>query len=318
MTITHSSYDSFLARVQSLMANDQLVDAWEALVQYGSLYEDHRCEIDYLRMCVTSRMNKPELSAHILETALSAGVWYSDDLLLESSDLEALRQQPEFDTLLTRSHQLMDEEIKTFAELFIREPQMGSDYLPLLMAMHDDNASARKQHHVWLELAEHGFLLAFPQAAHGITRGRYRWGDPTESAEVFQDHLERLNRAYWVDMERIILGGLGRGGQMAVSATLARAVPARGFIAIKPEITPEITGTWLEQLAFPADAPVRGVILEEGAGEGARAHLLAQFTEKAADFGFQCRVVTPSDQDEAFTAFVSGELPTAVDFILKG
>lgn len=311
------SFDSFFARVTSLFNNEQFVDAWEALVQYGSLYEDHRCEVDYLRMCVTSRMGKPELAAHIFDSALGAGVWYSDDLLLAASDLEPLRQLSVFTDLIARSRRLRDEEEESLSELVLKEPQMGSDYLPLLIALHDDQSSARRQVSLWLDLAEHGFLLAFPQAAHGIMRGSYRWGDEKEVEEVFRDHIERVNRAYWVDMDRVLMGGIGRGGQHAVTTSLARVVTSAGFIAVRPTLSDELVTHWLDLAKLGGETGSRGVFIEDNSHDGVRDALIQRFMDEAVPLGISCLRIEVPDTAASFRVAAAAAVPSAAAFILK-
>lgn len=314
---TSQSFDAFYARVQSLFANDQLVDAWEALVQDGSLYDDHRGEVDYLRMCVTARMGKPELAAHILEGALDAGFWYSEELLNGNAELESLRSLPGYPALLSRSLELMAKENELVSTPIIKEPQVGSDTLPLLMALHDDDLSAKKQHKIWLDLGEHGYLMTFLQAKRAMMRGIYRWGSTEEAALIARDILDEINRAYWVDMDRVLLGGIGRGGQLAIGVALSQALPCRGFIAIQPTLAPEMIEEFIALLEKPAGELLRGVIIDNAGDDPVRDALLKDFIDRAVALGLTCRRDSLAEKSSAFRAAASRLLPSAAAFIMN-
>ena len=187
---------------------------------------------------MSARLHKYPDAMSALERVLDTGFWYDEDMLRRSSALKAVWHRADFQELLTRNRQAREcDAIEAHSLMVLHRDQAcqpGKPECPLLIALHDNSSTASETLETWKEIASSGWLVAALQSSQAMWKGAYIWNDFDQAAIDLQDHFQVLSARYVIDPTQLILGGTGRGAEMAALLTLRGVLPVRGFIAINP------------------------------------------------------------------------------------
>jgi predicted esterase len=105
----------------------------------------------------------------------------------------------------------------------------------MLIGLHENASMASNSMPFWQPAAKTGWLVAVVQSSQALWKGAYVWDDRRQAERRIIDQYNALKNRYAIDPDRVILGGLSLGGDIAIWLTLERKIPACGFIAIAPD-----------------------------------------------------------------------------------
>jgi dienelactone hydrolase len=219
-----------------LYQNQAYAEALALLTAEGERYPEQAAMVYFLRSCMATRMDEPELALEILEDALCRGHWYSEQLINRTLSLKPLRGLPRFE----RAVEVCKErhgEVEAGARLFTREPEGGcpaGQSCPLLVALHGNWGNGPNTLREWGSVASEGWLLAAIQSSEGWASNAYAWEDQEAALHDIEEQYTELTARYPIDEERLIIGGISSGGETALRVALDGTIPARGFIVLAP------------------------------------------------------------------------------------
>nr|QCC19993.1 Lip3594 [uncultured bacterium] len=132
-------------------------------------------------------------------------------------------------------------EIRSYL-LYVPKSYNAARPMPLVITIHGFVQWPAHQMRIsrWNDLAdEQGFIVVYPSGTHFPKRWRTRAApsddhiDPTPDIVFIADLIEKLNKEYKIDPERIYVNGLSNGGGMAflVACELADRIAAVGMVA---------------------------------------------------------------------------------------
>src|SRR5262249_38103716 len=128
-------------------------------------------------------------------------------------------------------------ETVTRPELLILPPvQMVTNQLPALLALHGDWQNAWLAASDWHPIVKQGWLLACAQSSTMVIHDAYVWDDLDRGTADATYLYQLLNTNDVIDPQRIVLGGFGVAGGLAIYLALTGAIKARGFFVVGPSL----------------------------------------------------------------------------------
>jgi dienelactone hydrolase len=190
------------------------------------------------KMCLAARANDPDLAIQAFKEALAAGYSYPAALIREDDDLASLQEMPAYEELAALSLKRFAEvETETRPELLVLPPaHNGPHRLPLLLALHGDWQNARLAANDWQAIVEQGWLLACPQSSDLVIPDAHVWNDLDRGATDVEQLYQLLNTKDMIDPERIVLGGFGVAGGLAIYLAVTGAIKSHGFLVVGPSL----------------------------------------------------------------------------------
>ena len=232
------TFEAFQTRLQRLFQGKEYAEALTLLDQEGQNFPEYAHLIYYWRLMVTARSGQIEQANQILEEVLQSGFWFGERLLRVNEALQNLQDDPEFERLLEINRKLRQADLsKRYPLLVLRSEgrcQAGGTGCPLLLGLHANAAIARTSLDFWQPAAQAGWLVAAPESSQGLWQGAFVWDDRETAEAEIQKHISSLEEGYAVDIDRVVLAGHEKGGEVAIWTALRGKTAARGFIAIAP------------------------------------------------------------------------------------
>lgn len=220
--------------------------ALNLVAEIETQFPEEKTLLYYWRMVLYASQGNIELALQTLSQALQEAHWYSDVLLRKTPALKTLQGTPEFEQLVAQNDTLRNAELEhEYPLLLLREPGgclSEERKCPLIIALHAHASNPQCAATLWQSVAQEGWLVALPRAPQVMWKGAYGWEDIPEIERELTLHLRSLEERFALDMERLILGGYGKGADLAIWLSLRGKVPAPGFLAINP------LGLWMEEL----------------------------------------------------------------------
>lgn len=230
------AFNKLRSNMMDLYEAGEYAAARELVLANEEAFPEMAARITFWKMCLFSLEGKLDEALSTFRSGLSDGLWWAESQF-NDTDLDSLRDLPEFKKLVAKSVQRWEQErtkIKPEHVLLLPDA-LRSDSHPLLIALHGRNGNKESNLEHW-EVAKHkGWAILSPQSTQPLFPGSYCWDDPITGAQDILFHLENTLNAHEIDRERIIIGGFSQGSGMAIYTALQPEVPARGFIGI---------GTW--------------------------------------------------------------------------
>jgi predicted esterase len=250
-----NDFATLFERMQADYRDGNYAAALELASQGFERFPEQRALLTYWRITMCARLGQEEDSLALLEQALADGLWYSETLLRRSPSLAALQGQEEFEELVALNRDIQEKDKEHAYPMIILRTQgrcrKGGRPCPLLLALHDHASNAQEATPFWQAAASAGWLTAVLQSSQAMWKGAYVWDDREAAAQEIQEHYYRLQNQYAVDTDRTVIAGNSQGGEVAIWLALSDEIPARGFIAINPDISIldnlEEWASWLQQ-----------------------------------------------------------------------
>jgi predicted esterase len=246
------SFDDLLQTIMQLYGEGKFDATLVVLEQHAAEFPEESTRITLWRMCLLSMCKRPQDALSLFQAALDQGLWWHDSHF-NDSDLDAIRDLPEFKRLVGISHEkYLQARAAAKPERRILVPDEITGPLPLLIALHGRNGNAETDLARWDVARQRGWLVLSPQSTQPLSPHSYGWDDPDKSLADIRFHYEEVVRDYEIATRGVVAAGFSQGGGMALYAALSGEIPARGFIGI---------GTWwrnvedLAQRITPGNRP---------------------------------------------------------------
>jgi len=187
--------------------------------------------------CLQNRLGHHDEAIQTLQSAIGRGVWWPL-AMLQDSDLDSIRNRPEFRTVEEECKRLQQHAPKLAKpELMVRVPtgySDGRDY-PALLVFH---ARYGKRPEIsaeeWLPMLSTGTILAAPWSSQVYASDGRCWDDLELAERDVKWTFDELRTNYRLNLDKLVLGGFSQGGALSIYSTLKRLVPCRGFVAVAP------------------------------------------------------------------------------------
>lgn len=277
------------------------------------MYPDQVDELYRWAACLAGRMGNVDAGIRALAHAAAAGCFYAEPLLRDP-DLDPLREHPTFKRLsdLFRER-LAAAQAAATARVLTRPPADTTGPLPLLLVLHGNNSSPAREAGHWEAATGWGWLLAMPQSSRVMGRRRFGWSGQEQAEPEIQEHYRGLAGRWHLDPARSVIGGMSRGGALAIQLALAGRVPARSFLAVAPALKPEAVP---QLVAGCAPGEVRGYVVvgEQDYAYPAARELVAALRER----GYPCQLESHPDLAHAYPDDFGASLERALGSLIPG
>jgi predicted esterase len=312
-----SDEGEFFHRTQEMMACYERGDYTTALAVTELLAADfpsQSARTDYWRICLLTRLQKIDDALLVMENALEAGMWWSEQTLHSDPDLESLQGLAGFKRMVAvcQERHATAQSVSKPA-LVVSEPAQAARPYPLLIALHPMGSTAEADLCNWKNASAHGWLLAAVQSSQLAWPGAYAWNDRDKGQEEIIGQFEYLCAQYPVDWSRVIVGGMSQGGALAIRLTLNGSLPARGFLAVVPGmIDRKLLETWA---GMAKDRPVRGYLI--AGGRDPRGEFFKQTCEILREHDIPCHMEYHPELGHEFPPDFEKSLEKALKFLLS-
>lgn len=228
--------DRLVSQAMELYKNQAFAEALDLLTTEGEQHPEQAAMVLYLRSCMATRMQDPELALQILEDAVCRGYWYSEQLINRTRSWQPLRGMPRF----KRAVEVCKErhrEIQVGARLLTREPEGGCSTgrpCPLLVVLHGNWGNAPDTLREWGPVVSDGWVLAAIQSSEVWASNAYAWENQEAALRDIKEQYAKLHAQYPIDDERLVIGGISSGGETALRVALDGTIPVSGFVVLAP------------------------------------------------------------------------------------
>ncbi len=194
------------------------------------------------RICLMCRAQRYDESLLLLARVLEEGYWW-DPHQLEDSDLDPLRELPEFASMVDVCRMRHEQARRaTKPQRVVLAPEGGAPGpFPLLIGIHGRHGNMHGDLEMWEAARRRGWLVLSPQSSQPLSLDTYCWDDGERAEEEIVAHFEAVCREYPVDKNRVVIGGFSQGAGLSVYLALGGRIPVRGFIPVAcwwPEVEP--------------------------------------------------------------------------------
>ena len=280
------------------------LDLLEAFEPAGQSQDE---DLRFWRMCIQSRLGETDRALATFAEALDAEHWWSETIL-EDSDLDPLRERPEWMALLRRSTDA-EAQVPTPVAMPMVIPPPGPETgeRRALVVLHGAGSRAELEAEYWRAATRDGWALVLPQSTQRLSAaGRYGWHD-LERGQA--DVVEQLTESGWTPGCSVVLGGFSQGGGLAAHLVCAGIIGAEGLVVVSPTF-----GDW----GVPAVAdgrPVRSWILL-GADEHPRIAVgVEELGETLQSSGWPMEIERLEGVGHAFPSDFEGRLARALIWV---
>ena len=232
-------YESFDDVAQEALAyfdsEETLQKAYDLLTESAPHFPEQAATIFNWRYCAAALMNKTELALDLISESLEAGFWWSASYLTSDDDLKSLQDLPEFKRLVDISEEKYQAAQAASKPLVLELPLPSSGQpLPLLLALHGNNANAQRSVEYWQSAVGEGWRTVLLQSSQVMGPEAYVWDDLELGAREIESHYQDLIKSNPPAERNVVVGGFSKGGEMAIWLALKEIIPLAGFIAVNP------------------------------------------------------------------------------------
>ena len=312
------SFDAFYAQVMQLFQAQAYGDAYTLLTEQSDHYPDQASTVLYLRSCLATRMQQPDLAVHVLQAAADRGFWYSENVMRNSPSYQPLQGLPAFEALVTTfsaRHAAVPREPRRM----VLEPEGGcsSDRpCPLFLALHGNGDNATNTLHAWRSIVDDDWMLAALQSSQIETMDGYVWNDQEVARQEIDTHYRTLQTDYTLDAEQVIIAGFSMGGATALRLALDGPFPVQGFTLLGPGGPPmESVEDWMPLIEQGAARGVRGYVILGEADASIPQATIHTLVQELSARGIPCELETLPGLAHAYPPDFGSIIRRALAFI---
>jgi len=323
LEMTNLNFDELSLEVQGHFEKQSYADGLDLLDGQAERFPEQRALIDYWRLCLAGRLDDRPRAYRLLKEGLEAGNWYSQEILRSSPSLKLLQGDPPFEQLVALSSQMQAADPARLLPLLVVHPEgrcgAGDEPCPLLLVLHGNDDTAQANLRYWGAAPAEGWLLALPQSKQAMWAGAYAWFSHESAAEQLEEHFESMVAQYAIDPERIVLGGLSMGGEVALWLALSGRMQARGFIVIGPGGPligqPE---EWRDWIVASAGKGLRGAVILGEDDHSIPHQAIHELVEMMNSHDIPCELEVHPGLGHGYPTEFEYSLRRALDFIFEG
>ena len=191
----------------------------------------------YWKACLRSRLGELGEALQVLNEATRRGLWWSEKALKTETDLDPVRERPEFKIFLAeceRMKHIADRTAKPELTVLTPTGYSPGEVRPVMIAFHPRGEDFEDFVGLWRHALSKGVIVAFPRSSQLLTSHSRCWDDLARSEREVADMYSQLSRIYKLDKEKTILSGFSQGATLAIYLALKGSIRVRGFIAVAP------------------------------------------------------------------------------------
>ncbi len=238
------TYTQLINQTLSLYSQGKYDIAYNLITEKGIDVGGIPAQIYNFRYALASKLGETALALDIMKEAIiEKGYWYAYGYLIEDDDLEPLRGEPLFETLVDLCRER--EQLARVDAKPVMVIKNGGDS-KWLVALHGNQENARLAEPYWSVCLNHGYSLALPQSDQIEFSDAYCWDDLEKSTAALKKHCEKLFLEYPESKENLVLAGFSAGARTVLGATLSGEVKAKALILVGPWL-PEVD-EWISLL----------------------------------------------------------------------
>ena len=227
------TFRELTGQMVALYHQNKMEEALQLVEQHLESFPEQIARLVFWRMCLLSRSGRPDDVLPVFEQGLASGLWWTRELFADS-DLDAVRDLPEFQRLVDVSQQKFEEaRTQMPRDRIVLEPEPPAlGRYPLLITLHGRNANMETHAPPWEAARRRGWLVVAPQSTQPLFPGAYCWDDATQGLADVMFAYQEISGQYPIDFQRILIAGFSQGSGMAMYTALHGDLEMRGFIGI--------------------------------------------------------------------------------------
>ena len=226
------TFQELTDELMRLYPQGKYAEALEAVEQNADHFPEECARTTFWKMCLLSLCGRADDVISVFRNGLASGLWWAESQFIDT-DLDAVRELPEFKRLMIESNQKsieMQSQVKPARTLLV--PDNLAAALPLLIGLHGRNGHKDSNIEYWDAARRRGWLVLSPQSRQALFPGSYCWDDSEQGLNDILFHFAEIKKTYNIDSQRIIIAGFSQGSGMAIYAALTGKIEARGFIGV--------------------------------------------------------------------------------------
>jgi len=200
-------------------------------------FPEYDAKTSFWIACLQNRLGDHDEAIQTLQNATKRGVWWPT-ITLQDSDLDSIRERPEFRTIEEDSRRLQQHAPKIAnPELMTRVPTGYSDKRdwPALIVFHARYGERPEvTAEEWASILSIGTILAAPWSSQVYAADGRCWDDLELAEKDVKWTFKELAARHSLHLHRLVVGGFSQGGALSIYSSLKRLVPSRGFVAVAP------------------------------------------------------------------------------------
>jgi dienelactone hydrolase len=239
-----TSYAEMRAYLGELFEQKKYAEAAAMLERMLDRYPGHARANTYNLAAARALMGQPDKAIDALEDGLRRGAFFSR-WDFDGATMAPLKQHARFPAFLQANlDRVAEADKKAAMKLEVATPpgyDLGRRY-PLFLALHggDENTAMLKPN--WVSPRLQGeFIVAFVQSSQVTSMTGFHWQDEDRTRRDLQAAYADIVARYSVDPDRVIVGGFSSGGFASLVTAFHQTLPARGFVALCPEVPATLT-----------------------------------------------------------------------------
>ncbi|OAA27113.1 hypothetical protein AT15_05325 [Kosmotoga arenicorallina S304] len=193
-------------------------------------YPDMAYKTKFWKARLYSVINEKALAIKALQEMNNMGYWLSPSVLQRSSDLENIKEEPEFHEILNSFKESQVEAMKHSAPLKLEFVPSGSSQnkLPLIVTLHWRLGNAEEFSAFWKGAAQSGKARVLSlQSSQQAGTALYCWDNVEISKKEVSEQVEEYLGIHSSKISQLILSGASQGARLAFE------------LAFEGELTPE-------------------------------------------------------------------------------
>lgn len=227
-----AAFEQLTVDLMSLYTAGKYAAALELVEKNEPEFPDNLARTTFWKMCLLSLAGRSEEALSTFRRGLDHGLWWAESQFVDT-DLDPLRDLPEFKQLVAESVQRWEQEHKQIKRehiLVLPDAPFSPPY-PLLIVLHGRNGNKESNLEYWNVARQQGWAVLSVQSTQPLFPDSYCWDDPVTGLQDVLYALEQTQEAHDIDRQRMAIGGFSQGSGMAIYASLSEELPVRGFIA---------------------------------------------------------------------------------------
>jgi len=235
-----ASFNQLRDNLMSLYAAGDYAAALELVEKNEQIFPDMSARTTFWKMCLLSLEGRLEDALSTFRQGLQDGLWWAESQFIDT-DLDPLRDLPEFKELVLESVQRWEQEHKHInrEHILVLPDALSSPPWPLLITLHGRNGDKETALEQWEVARGLGWAVLSAQSTQPLYPGSYCWDDPAVGLRDILSYVEHTLETNGIDWERIVIGGFSQGSGMAIYAALSGNIPVRGFM---------VSATWWQDV----------------------------------------------------------------------
>lgn len=299
---------------------ETLQKAYDLLTEAAPHFPEQAAITYNWRYCAAAMLNKTELALQLFQESLEAGLFWSAAYLHSDDDLKSLQGLPEFERLVEISEAKRQAAQAKARPLVLELPwpvaAKDGQPLPMLLALHGNNANAQRSVEYWEGAVAQGWRTVLLQSSQIINPEAYVWNDLELGAQEIEAHYRDLTKAH--PPVACVVGGFSKGGEMAIWLALKEILPLAGFIAVNPGgpliNSPE---NWIPLIENCGALKQMRATLLAGENDQNLSNIRA-LHEMLSSHGLDCQLIVAPDTGHDFPADFEQILAGSLHYIRKG